>query len=342
MMYLDFRSDTVTQPTDEMRQAMMSAEVGDDVYGDDPTVNKLEAMAADILGMEAALFVPSGTFGNQVSILAHTRRGDEIIVGEGCHIIYHEVGASAVISGVQVHSLKTEGGVFDLGELKNAIRGNDIHYPDTGLICLENAHGSGTVVPLEHMQAVYKLAKEHGVPVHLDGARLFNAATALDVDVKELTACCDSVNVCLSKGLCAPIGSMVGGSKAFIDRARKMRKLMGGGMRQAGIIAAAGLLAMTDMVDRLEDDHDNAKYMALRLKEIEGIEIDEDRLDINMVFFKASEEVLDSEKVVQGLYDRGIKINGPEGGEWRFVTNKDVKREDIDRMMIALKELLAQ
>jgi threonine aldolase len=341
-MYLDFRSDTVTQPTNEMRQAMMSAEVGDDVYGDDPTVNKLEAMAADILGMEAALFVPSGTFGNQVSILAHTRRGDEIIVGEGCHIIFHEVAASAVISGVQVHSLKTDGGVFDLCELKNAIRGEDIHYPDTGLICMENAHGSGRVVSLEHMKEVYKIAKEHGVPVHLDGARLFNAALSLGVDVRELTACCDSVNVCLSKGLGAPIGSMVGGSKVFINRARKMRKLMGGGMRQAGIIAAAGLLAMTDMVDRLEEDHDNAKYLALRLKEFDGIEIDEGRLDINMVFFKASEEVMNSEKVVEGLYERGIKINGPEGGEWRFVTNKDIERKDIDRLMIALKELLAQ
>ena len=341
-MYLDFRSDTVTQPTDEMRKAMMNAEVGDDVYGDDPTVNKLEAMGAEILGMEAALFVPSGTFGNQVSLLSHTKRGDEIIVGEGCHIVWHEVGASAVISGVQVQPLKTKGGVFDLDELKNAIRGDDIHYPDTGLICMENAHGTGKVIPLEHMKAVYAIAQEHGVPVHLDGARLFNAALALGVDVTELTACCDSVNVCLSKGLGAPIGSMVGGTKEFINRARKMRKLMGGGMRQAGILAAAGLLAMTDMVDRLQDDHDNAKYLALRLKEIEGIEVDEDRLDINMVFFKAPKEIMEPEKVVAGLYERGIKVNGPEGGEWRFVTNKDIVREDLDRLMIALKELLAE
>lgn len=342
MKYLDFRSDTVTQPTDEMRQAMAAAPVGDDVYGDDPTVNKLEAMAAEILGKEASLFVPSGTFGNQVSILTHTRRGDEIIVGEGAHIVWHEVGAAAVISGVQVQTIRNDGGVFDLDELAGMIRGENIHYPETGLICLENAHGSGRVIPLDHMKAVYELAHSHGVPVHLDGARLFNAALALDVDVTELTACCDSVNVCLSKGLGAPVGSMVAGSKAFIDRARKMRKLMGGGMRQAGIIAAAGLLAMTDMVDRLYLDHENARYLAERLKEFEGIEVDENRLDINMVFIKASENVMDPERIVSGLFERGIKINGPEGGEWRFVTNKDIDREGIDRLLIGLKELLAQ
>lgn len=340
MKILDYRSDTVTHPTDAMRQAMANAPVGDDVYGDDPTVNQLEEMAAEILGKDAALFVPSGTFGNQVSILTHTRRGDEIIVGHNAHIVWHEVGAAAVISGVQVRTIHMDRGYIDTDELKDMIRGENIHYPDTGLICMENAYGGGTAVSLEHMKEVYDIAKSNNIPLHLDGARLFNAALALEVDVKDLTKYCDSVNVCLSKGLCAPIGSIVAGSNEFIDRARKMRKLMGGGMRQAGIIAAAGILAITDMVERLPIDHDNAKYMAKRLTEIEGIDIIEDRLDINMVFFTATEEVLDPDYIVNGLFERGIKINGPEDGEWRFVTNNGITSEDIDRTMIALKELL--
>ncbi|MBN2260379.1 MAG: low-specificity L-threonine aldolase [Clostridiales bacterium] len=340
MKNLDFRSDTVTQPTEKMRQAMANAVVGDDVYGDDPTMNKLEMMAAEILGKEAALFVPSGHFGNQVSILTHTNRGNEIIVGHDAHIVWHEVGAAAVISGVQVRTIHTENGVVDLDELKGMIRGEDIHYPDTGLVCMENAHGTGKVVPLEHMKEVYEIAKNHGIPVHLDGARLFNAALALGVEAAELTQYCDSVNICLSKGLAAPVGSIVAGTKEFINKARKNRKLMGGGMRQVGILGAAGLIAMTDMVERLYIDHDNAKYLADRLKEIKGLSVLEDRLDINMVFFNATEEDFPEEKIVNGLFERNIKVNGIEGGEWRFVTNKDIEREDIDRLIIALKEIL--
>ncbi|MEA3422953.1 MAG: low-specificity L-threonine aldolase [Bacillota bacterium] len=340
MKILDFRSDTVTKPTEKMRNAMANAKVGDDVYGDDPTMNILEAMAAEILGKEASLFVPSGTFGNQVSILTHTKRGDEIIVGHDSHIIWHEVGASAVISGVQTRTVKTRNGVADIEELKQMIRGKNIHYPDTGLICMENAHGGGKAIPISYMKEVYEIANSRGIPVHLDGARVFNAALALGVDVTEITSCCDSVNVCLSKGLCAPVGSIIAGTKEFIEKARKSRKLLGGGMRQTGILAAAGILAITDMVDRLYVDHDNAKYMAKKLSEINGLDILEERLDINMVFFKADEKDFPENLVVDGLLQRGIKVNGIEDGEWRFVTNNDIEAEDIDRLIIALKELL--
>lgn len=340
MKILDFRSDTVTKPTDEMRNAMANAEVGDDVYGDDPTMNILEAMAAEMLGKEASLFVPSGTFGNQVSILTHTKRGDEIIIGHDSHIIWHEVGASAVISGVQTRAIQTQNGVANTEELKLMIRGEDIHYPDTGLICMENAHGGGKAIPVSYMKEVYEIANSRGIPVHLDGARVFNAAIALGVDVTEITQYCDSVNVCLSKGLCAPVGSIVAGTKEFIEKARKNRKLLGGGMRQTGILAAAGILAITDMVDRLYVDHDNAKYMAKRLSEINGLDILEERRDINMVFFKADEKDFPENLIVDGLLERGIKVNGIEDGEWRFVTNNDIEAEDIDRLIIALKELL--
>jgi threonine aldolase len=340
MNILDFRSDTVTKPTAEMRNAMANAEVGDDVYGDDPTMNILEAMAAEMLGKEASLFVPSGTFGNQVSILTHTKRGDEIIIGHDSHIIWHEVGASAVISGVQTRAIQTQNGVANTEELKLMIRGEDIHYPDTGLICMENAHGGGKAIPVSYMKEVYEIANSRDIPVHLDGARVFNAAIALGVDVTEITQYCDSVNVCLSKGLCAPVGSIVAGTKEFIEKARKNRKLLGGGMRQTGILAAAGILAITDMVDRLYVDHDNAKYMAKRLSEINGLNISEERLDINMVFFKADEKDFPENLIVEGLLERGIKVNGIEDGEWRFVTNNDIEAKDIDRLIIALKELL--
>ncbi|MDD2483917.1 MAG: low specificity L-threonine aldolase, partial [Eubacteriales bacterium] len=277
MRYIDLRSDTVTMPTDEMRKAMAEAPVGDDVYGDDPTVNRLEAIAAEKVGKEAALFVPSGTFGNQLCVLTHTRRGDEIILGKNCHIVLHEVGAAAVIAGVQLRTLDTINGMLVPADVEMAIRGKDIHYPDTGLICVENAHGLGTAIPLDNLLMIKELAEEHGIPVHMDGARIFNAATALGVDAKEIAACCDSVMFCLSKGLAAPVGSMVAGTKEFIDRARKNRKLMGGGMRQAGILAAAGIIALEKMTERLVVDHENAAYLAEQLSKIHGIDVKDDR-----------------------------------------------------------------
>ena len=328
MKWIDLRSDTVTLPGEEMRAAMANAEVGDDVYGDDPTVNRLEEIAAEVLGKESAIFVPSGTFGNQLSILTHTLRGDEVIIPASNHIIVHEAGASAVIAGVQMRTLDCDDGMPSVDRILKAIRGEDLHYPRTGLICLENAHSSGRVLPMEYMKEVYSIARERAIPVHLDGARIFNAAVSLGIDAREIASKADSVMFCLSKGLGAPIGSMLVGTKDFIARARKGRKIMGGAMRQAGIIAAAGIIAIEKMIDRLGEDHENARYLAKKLEEIKGVEIMRDRLDINMVFFK-----LDSGRpkaIVEELHRQGIKINPPEGDEWRLVTNLDVSRSDLD------------
>lgn len=339
-MWIDLRSDTVTQPTDVMRQAMARAEVGDDVYGDDPTVNRLELLASEMLGKEAALFVPSGTFGNQAAIMSHTQRGDEILVGEDCHILMHEVGGAAVLSGVQTRSFPTTMGRVDVDKLQKMIRCVDIHFPNTGLICMENAHSSGATVPLANMKEVYLLAKSKGVPVHIDGARIFNAAVSLGVNVKEIAAYGDSVNFCLSKGLCAPVGSILVGSYDFILKARKNRKLMGGGLRQSGILAAAGIIALTEMVSRLAEDHRNARYLADRLEQIESCHVYRDRLDINMVFFTLNESVISESALVTGMNSENIRINGQENGEYRFVTNHGVSIEDIDKLVQTAKDLI--
>jgi len=339
--WIDLRSDTVTIPPQEMKETMLHAPLGDDVYGDDPTVNELEAFAAELLGKEAAIFVPSGTFGNQLALLTHTRRGDEVIVAADAHIMYHEVGAAAVIAGVQLRTFDlVDQKRLPVDKIESLIRIDDIHYPETGLICLENALGNGCVVSLEDMKAVREMAIKRDVPVHLDGARIFNASASLGVDVKELTALVDTANVCLSKGLCAPVGSILVGSKTFIDRARKNRKLMGGGMRQAGVVAAPALYALKHMVDRLKDDHDNAKYMAEQLESISGVEILKDRLDISMVFFTLSESVISEQALVDGMFEKGIKISGMEDEEYRFVTHHGVCREDIDQMMKVFKSLI--
>ncbi|TDT63359.1 low-specificity L-threonine aldolase [Fonticella tunisiensis] len=340
MRYIDLRSDTVTMPTDKMREAMFRAEVGDDVYGDDPTMKELEDYAAKLVGKEASLFVPSGTFGNQLALLTHCKRGDEVILGDDCHIVQHEVGASSVIAGVQLRTLRSNKGALDPQEVKAKIREEDIHFPETGLICLENAHSNGRVIPLENMQEIHNIAREHNIPVHLDGARLFNAATYLNVDVKEITKYCDSVMFCLSKGLCAPVGSMLAGSREFIDRARKGRKLMGGGLRQAGFLAAAGLVALKEMTQRLKDDHENALLLGRELSKIPGIKVNLDDIHINMVFFDMSQTGYDTNKLVKEFLNRGIKINPAENGLMRFVTNYWVTAEDICYVVNTLKELI--
>jgi len=242
--YIDVRSDTVTWPTEAMRVAMASAPVGDDVYGDDPTMNELERLAAEMTGKEAAIFVPSGTFGNQLALFTWCPRGSEVILGEQCHIVQHEAGAASVIAGVQTRTIFAPNGILPVDEIEARIRGDDIHYPSTTLICLENAHSSGRVISLDSMKEVAALAKRYGLPIHLDGARLFNAAIALGVRAADIAAHVDSVMFCLSKGLCAPIGSMLAGPRDFIEKARRKRKIMGGGMRQAGILAAAGLICV--------------------------------------------------------------------------------------------------
>lgn len=337
---IDLRSDTVTLQPEAMKQAMFSAEVGDDVYGDDPTVTALELRMADLLGKEAGLFVPSGTFGNQLAIMAHTKRGDEVIIGDGFHVLAHEAGGASVLSGVQMRTIPMDNNMLSPVLVERMIRTEDIHYPDTGLIGMENALGNGSVMSLENMQAIYNLAKQNRLPVHLDGARLFNAATALNVPAKTLADCADTVNVCLSKGLCAPVGSVLVGSKSFIGKAKRMRKLMGGGLRQAGFLAAAGLYALDHMVERLEEDHRMAKYMADQLETIEHLNVLRDRLDINMVFFTLPESEILETALVEGLLEKGIKVNGTEDGEYRFVTHWGVTQADIDTTVAAMKVLI--
>jgi threonine aldolase len=341
MKYIDLRSDTVTVPTHEMREAMYRAEVGDDVFEDDPTVRELEEYAASISGKEASLFVPSGTFGNQLALFTHCNRGDEVILGDECHIVQHEVGAASVIAGVQLRTVKTDKGVIDPDEVESKIRGEDIHYPATGLIAMENAHSSGRVVPLSNMEAIYNLAQKYHIPVHLDGARLFNAAAYLEKDAKEITAFCDSVMFCLSKGLCAPVGSMLAGSREFIAKARKKRKLMGGGLRQAGFLAAAGLVALRKMRTRLVEDHENAVLLGHELAKIPGIKVGIEDIHINMVFFRIEKYPHDSESaLIKGLLEKGIKAIPPENGLMRFVTNHGVNREDIPYITSTLRSLL--
>lgn len=339
--WIDLRSDTVTQPTQEMREAMYHAQVGDDVYGDDPTMNELERKAAEMLGKEAALFMASGTMGNAVAVMSHIQRGNEVILSDTAHIVAHEVGGAAVLSQAFIRTLHFKDGLFDAEQIRAAIRDrSNIHYPYTGLICVEEPLATGKVVPLERLQKVYKMAKEENIPVHMDGARIFNAATALGVDVKEIAACTDSVMFCLSKGLCAPVGSMLVGSKEYIERARRNRKMLGGGMRQCGFLAAAGLIALEVMTKRLQEDHDNAKYMAQRLQKMPGVTLDMNSVEINMVFFKldAPKEVIDS--LPEKMLEAGVKINGIEDGEFRFVTTHDTSREDIDRALDAFEKII--
>ena len=340
MKFIDLRSDTVTQPTQAMREAMFEAEVGDDVYGDDPTVKALEKYAAEIIGKEAALFVPSGTFGNQLALFTHCKRGDEVILGEDCHIIAHEVGAAAVISGVNLRTIPSNKGELCPKEVETRIRQvEDIHYPHTGLIALENAHSNGRVISLENMKANFELAKKHNIPVHLDGARIFNASTYLQVDPKELTKYCDSIMFAMSKGLCAPIGSILAGSEEFIVKSRKGRKLLGGGMRQAGFLAAAGLVALKEMRGRLIEDHKNALLLGEEMAKIPGIEVFSDDIQINMVFFDISQTGIDASSVVDKFYEKGIKINPPEGGVMRFVTNYWVTTEDVNYVIDTFKHI---
>lgn len=341
MRFIDFRSDTVTMPTEQMRKAMAEAVVGDDVYGDDPTVIELEALAAELMGKEAAMLVPSGTMGNQLAVMTHTKRGNEIIVEESCHIVEHEVGAVAVLSGVNLRTVKGKNSIMDPRDVEAAIREEDLHHPETALICMENALSNGRVVPLEVMKEIYDVAKKHNLPVHLDGARIFNAAEYLKVNVKEVAKYTDSVMFCLSKGLCAPVGSMVAGSKSFIDKAKKNRKLIGGGMRQSGILAAAGLIALKDMTKRLHIDHENAKYLASKLAELPGVKVDMDSIHINMVFFTIDNLKMSDTEFTDSLYKKGIKANGAYRGVLRFVTNNDVTKEDIDYTINCIKELLA-
>jgi threonine aldolase len=340
--FIDLRSDTVTKQPEFMKEAMFKAEVGDDVYGDDPTIIKLENLAAEIIGKEDALFVPSGTFGNQLALFTHCKRGSEVILADSNHIIAHEVGASSIIAGVQLRSIDSNNGVIKTNEIEKRIRfeDEDIHFPSTSLICVENAHSSGNVLSLGEMDEIYTVAKKYNLPVHLDGARVFNASASLNVDVKEITKYCDSIMFCLSKGLCAPVGSILAGSKEFIAKARKKRKLMGGGLRQAGFLAAAGIVALNDMTKRLNEDHENAKLLASELNKLPEINVNLDNVKINMVFFSFKDNSIDTKNLVKFFLENNIKINDAENGLMRFVTHYWVTKEDIYRIIHTMKDFL--
>jgi threonine aldolase len=339
MKVIDLRSDTVTHPTPEMRRAMFEAEVGDDVYGEDPTVNSLEAMAARMIGKEAALFVTSGTQGNLTAVLTHTHHGEEIIVGDEAHILWYEVGGGATLGGVILRTVPNDGrGRLNLDDIDRAIRSKDIHYPQTTLICLENTHNrcGGTVLTVEYTDEVCNLAHRRGLKVHLDGARIFNAAVALGVPACALAQNVDSVAVCLSKGLSAPVGSLLCGSQDFVKRARKFRKMLGGGMRQAGVIAAAGIVALETMVDRLAEDHANARRLAQGLAGIKGIRLVQDDVPTNIVMFDLSPESSVVE-FMQGLDRAGVRIGLRDGRPFRAVTNRMVSSSDVDEALARIE-----
>ena len=342
MHTIDLRSDTVTKPTPEMRQAMYEAEVGDDVYGDDPTVNELERKAAERLGKEAALFVVSGTMGNLVALLTHCGRGDEVILGDKSHTFLYEQGGMAALGGVTPHTVPNQAdGTLRIADIGGAIRPDDPHFPRTRLLCLENTHNvcNGTPVPVDYMARAAAFAHNRGLSVHLDGARVFNAAVALGVDVSAIVRDVDSVQFCLSKGLSAPIGSMVCGSATFIAEARRARKVVGGGMRQAGVIAAAGIVALEKMTDRLVDDHARARHLAEALTELPGVQVSP--VTTNIVYFTVTDEAPKSpEQVEVQLKDRGILLNSRGGGRFRAVTHVGIGDEDLESTIEALRQIM--
>ena len=341
---IDLRSDTVTKPTAEMRRAMAAAEVGDDVYLEDPTVNLLQEKAAEIFGKEAALFVPTGSMGNQIAVKLHTKPGDEIVIEERGHILNWEMGAPAAISGVTIRAVRAanENGMLNWAEIESALHINSPYYAcPTGLICLENTHnfGGGSVMSAKDTAEICGNAHALDLPVHLDGARIFNAAVAQNETVENLTKDCDSVQFCLSKGLGAPVGSMIAGKKDFIEEARVWRKRLGGGMRQVGILAAAGLIALTESPNTLHVDHENAKRLAAGAANIKGVSIDAEKVQTNIVIFDVSETGKTSADICAELKNRKI-LASPFGKAIRMVTHYDVSRDDIDATLKALSEIL--
>jgi threonine aldolase len=339
----DFRSDTVTQPTPEMREAIAQAQVGDDVYGEDPTINHLQQMSAEIVGMEAAIFVPSGTMGNLASILAHCQRGDELIVGNKAHIFLYEAGGAAALGGVHTRQLQNQkDGTLKLEDIKASIRSSsDVHQPFTRLVALENTHNTcdGVSIPGDYIKAAADLAHERGLKLHIDGARIFNAAADLDVPVKELSSPADSITFCLSKGLSAPVGSVICGSKEFIKKAHRVRKQLGGGMRQAGVLAAAGIVALDSVAPRLKEDHRRAGELARGLAQIPFIQIDVDNQHTNMVYFSlAPDAPLPPEAFQKKAAEKGVLFGGRE--RFRMVTHIWITDQAVADTVQIIKEIL--
>ena len=344
MEWIDMRSDTVTQPTPQMRAAMVEAEVGDDVYGEDPSINHLEQMSASMMGKEAGLFVPSGTMGNLAAILAHCGRGDEAILGHLSHTFLFEAGGAAALGGVNPHLITNQpDGTLKLDEIENAIRSDDPHYPISRLILLENTHNrcGGVAITAEYTQSVASIAHKHGLSFHLDGARIFNAAVAVNSAAKDLAAPTDSVTFCLSKGLGAPVGSVLCGSTEFISRARRMRKQLGGGMRQAGILAAAGIVALKTMIARLPEDHRRASILAKGLAEIPGLVLDPGTPKTNMVFITLGDQVSASaSEVAHRLKENGILVGVSAPRRFRLVTHYMIEDSHVDSAVTAFREVM--
>ena len=343
MPRIDLRSDTVTLPTPEMRKAIYEAELGDDVYDEDPTINKLQEMAAEVTGKEAALLVTSGTQGNLISIMSHCSKATEVIMGSEAHIFHHEAGGAASLAGVQLRLVPNrERGVIDPEDVRAAIRRPNVHHPPTSLVCLENTQnrcGGGVLTPQE-MSAVAKVAHEHKVPVHVDGARIFNAAVYLGIPVKELVKDVDDLTFCLSKGLSCPVGSLICGSRDFIQRAYRWRKVLGSGMRQAGIIAAPGIVALNSMVDRLAEDHENARVLAEGLAGIQGISIDPAKIQTNIVYYTVDGNV---SAFLGALKEKGVLASMPEApGSVRMVTHYGINREDVQEALSVVAQVAKQ
>jgi threonine aldolase len=344
MEYVDLRSDTVTKPTPEMREAMAEAEVGDDVYRDDPTVNRLEELAADMVGKEAALFVPSGTMGNLTALLVHCQRGHEVIVGNLSHIYLNEAGGMSALGGIQPCPIQNQSdGTLALDDILTSVRTEDVHHPITRLVCLENTQNICGGVPLtpEYTRQVGNLAHHHDLLLHIDGARIFNSAAAQNVSVKELVEPADSVMFCLSKGLAAPIGSMLVGTQKFIARARHIRKMLGGGMRQVGILAAAGLISLEQMTKRLNEDHARAKKLADGLRQIEGLTVDMNSPFTNMVYLNLSENVaMNAHQITQKMKDCGVLVDPENPRRFRLVTHYLIDDSAVEKTLSAFQQAL--
>ena len=343
MSIIDLRSDTVTLPTQAMREAIFHADLGDDVFGEDPTINRLEAMTAERLGMEAALLVVSGTMGNATCVLTHCARGEEVILGDSSHIFLNEAGGMSALGGIFPHTIPNQpDGTLRLDEIEAAIRGDNIHFPRTRLVCLENTHNRcyGAALTPEYTAAVAALAKSRGLSVHLDGARIFNAAVALGVDVRELTRGVDSVNVCLSKGLAAPVGSVICGSREFIARARRIRKMLGGGMRQAGIIAAAGIVALKEMTGRLAEDHANALRLAKGIAGIPGLVTEPDRVQTNILYINLVDQRFSDDEFMARLKEKGVMLSHTAPTRFRMLTHYGIGTAEIDAALAALRAVM--
>ncbi len=339
MQIIDLRSDTITHPTPEMRDAMYRAEVGDDVFGEDPTVNRLETMAAEITGKEAAIFTPSGTMSNLIAVLSHTRHGDEIILGDRSHIFLNEAGGAAAIGGVSLRTVPNNtDGTIDIDRIEGAVRGKNLHWPPSKLLCLENTQNfcGGAVLDVEYTIEAAEAARRHNLAVHLDGARIFNAAVALGVPVIELCEPVDSVDFCLSKGLSAPVGSVLCGSSEFIARARKFRKMVGGGMRQAGVLAAAGIVCLESCIERLADDHQNAKTLADGLRQIPGLDVEKPETNIVMI----GTGDVPAADFVKKAAEAGVKLISVGPRRVRAVTHRMVNAADIKEAVKRLKKAL--